>query len=145
MSNTHDLFAVGAQVERGVGRLEPERAKACKYGDPLCPCQDGDMCHYEGPNPMTPPTIDDIDTADHVHHAPSGEDWVVAYVAADRLAWCGWPQGQAALADCTLLKKATPGELDKLLREMADMDGNDMRAAYARGRLAARHEPPNVI
>lgn len=25
----------------------------CKYGDPLCPCQDGDMCHYEGPNPMT--------------------------------------------------------------------------------------------
>lgn len=46
----------------------------------------------------------DIDTGDHVHHAPSGEDWVVAYVAADRLAWCGWPQGQAALADCTLLK-----------------------------------------
>ena len=27
----------------------------CKYGDPTCPCQDGDMCHYEGPNPMTPP------------------------------------------------------------------------------------------
>jgi len=20
---------------------------ACKYGDPLCPCQDGDACHYE--------------------------------------------------------------------------------------------------
>ena len=20
--------------------------------DPLCPCQDGDMCHYEGPNPF---------------------------------------------------------------------------------------------
>jgi len=27
----------------------------CKYGDPLCPCQDGDSCHYEGDNPMTPP------------------------------------------------------------------------------------------
>jgi hypothetical protein len=27
----------------------------CKYGDPFCPCQDGDLCHYEGPNPMTPP------------------------------------------------------------------------------------------
>ena len=26
----------------------------CKYGDPTCPCQDGDMCHYEGPNPMQP-------------------------------------------------------------------------------------------
>jgi len=19
----------------------------CKYGDPTCPCQDGDMCHYK--------------------------------------------------------------------------------------------------
>ena len=28
---------------------------ACKYGDPFCPCQDGMLCHYEGPNPMTPP------------------------------------------------------------------------------------------
>jgi hypothetical protein len=25
----------------------------CKYGDPFCPCQDGDQCHYEGENPMT--------------------------------------------------------------------------------------------
>lgn len=31
------------------------RSRTCKYGDPLCPCQDGDMCHYEGPNPMRPP------------------------------------------------------------------------------------------
>jgi len=30
---------------------------ACKYGDPYCPCQDGDMCHYEGPNPMPPPKV----------------------------------------------------------------------------------------
>jgi hypothetical protein len=27
----------------------------CKYGDPFCPCQDGDTCHYEGNNPMTAP------------------------------------------------------------------------------------------
>src|ERR1017187_1999257 len=27
----------------------------CKYGDPFCPCQDGDQCHYEGINPMKPP------------------------------------------------------------------------------------------
>lgn len=27
----------------------------CKYGDPFCPCPDGDMCHYEGPNPMPAP------------------------------------------------------------------------------------------
>ena len=27
----------------------------CKYGDPFCPCQDGDMCHYEAPNPLPAP------------------------------------------------------------------------------------------
>lgn len=27
----------------------------CKYGDPTCPCQDGDPCHYEGENPMNVP------------------------------------------------------------------------------------------
>jgi hypothetical protein len=25
--------------------------RPCKYGDPTCPCQDGDMCHYEGEDP----------------------------------------------------------------------------------------------
>lgn len=25
---------------------------ACPHGDPTCPCQDGDVCHYEGPDPM---------------------------------------------------------------------------------------------
>lgn len=24
----------------------------CPYGDPTCPCQDGDPCHYEGDDPM---------------------------------------------------------------------------------------------
>ena len=27
----------------------------CKHGDPYCPCQDGDACHYEGENPMPVP------------------------------------------------------------------------------------------
>lgn len=31
--------------------------KVCKYGDPFCPCQDGDPCHYEGKNPMPAPVI----------------------------------------------------------------------------------------
>ena len=30
--------------------------KPCLYGDPCCPCQDGDPCHYEGENPMRPPS-----------------------------------------------------------------------------------------
>lgn len=34
---------------------EEPKPKRCRYGDPSCPCQDGDICHYEGENPMTPP------------------------------------------------------------------------------------------
>lgn len=75
-----------------------------------------------------------IDTADHVMHGPSGETWLVAYVQGDRLAWCGWPEGEAALADCTLVKKATPEERNKLLLELADCT-NDRRGRYARQRL----------
>lgn len=35
----------------------------CPYGDPTCPCQDADMCHYEGERPMTPPTGGPSDAA----------------------------------------------------------------------------------
>lgn len=27
----------------------------CPYGDPYCPCQDGDPCHYEGDDAMNAP------------------------------------------------------------------------------------------
>ena len=26
------------------------RGVPCPHGDKSCPCQDGDLCHYEGPN-----------------------------------------------------------------------------------------------
>lgn len=74
-----------------------------------------------------------IDTADHVHHEPSGEEWVVAYVRNGKLAWCGWPCGEANLSDCRLIRKATDAERDRLLREMSDC--NDPRGSYARERL----------
>lgn len=77
----------------------------------------------------------EIDTADHVHHAPSGEDWVVAYVRGDRLCACGWPHTLAALSDCRLIKKATPADRDQLLRDMA-RNTEDDRGSYARERLA---------
>ena len=73
-----------------------------------------------------------IDTGDHVYHAPSGEAWVVAYVRGDRLAWCGWPQGEAALNDCMLVKKATPDERDALLREIASSGSNLERCVCLR-------------
>jgi hypothetical protein len=73
-----------------------------------------------------------IDTADTVVHGPSGERWLVAYVRGEYVAWCGWPQGEAKLTDCELVKKATTDEREKLLREMAGMnDEGDPRCRYA--------------
>ena len=46
--------------------------KKCKYGDPRCPCQDGDQCHYEGKNPMTPPSVHSASRSGG-HEQPSGE------------------------------------------------------------------------
>lgn len=76
-----------------------------------------------------------IDTGDYVHHAPSDENWVVAYVQGDRLAWCGWPEGEARLRDCTLVEKTTPEKRLRLLQEMAAMPGQDARKRYAQQRL----------
>lgn len=44
---------------------------ACRYGDPICPCQDGDMCHYEGPDPMTPPTPESDSTGTTTQQNPN--------------------------------------------------------------------------
>lgn len=56
---------------------------------------------------------------DHVRHKPSGEDWVVAYVDGDQLAWCGWPPGEANLSDCEIIKQATDAEHIELLERLA--------------------------
>lgn len=78
----------------------------------------------------------EIDTGDVVRHGPTGEKWTVACVRGDRLSWCGWPEGEAQLKDCTLVEKATPEARDKLLHEMAAMTESDHRGRYARRRLA---------
>lgn len=72
-----------------------------------------------------------IKTGDTVFHAPSGEKWLVAYVDGDRLAWCGWPPGIAALSDCTLLKSCSDGEHLELLHRLAEMRENDARKSHA--------------
>jgi hypothetical protein len=80
-----------------------------------------------------------IDTADIVLHAPTGERWVVAYVQGDRLAWCGWPEGEAKLSDCTLIEAATDEARLKLLNEMAAMPtSSDARCRFAKWRLGQR-------
>ena len=77
-----------------------------------------------------------IDTGDIVLHRPSGERWLVAYVRDDRVAWCGWPEGEAQLTDCELITKASAQGKSKLLQQLADSNHDDARARYARWRLA---------
>lgn len=52
-----DAIALMGRKSESASPALPEPKPACKFGDPLCPCQDGDACHYEGANPMTPPTV----------------------------------------------------------------------------------------
>lgn len=56
---------------------------------------------------------------DVVKHNPTGEEWIVAYVDGDRLAWCGWPPGEALTSDCTLVRAATDEQHLDLLKEVA--------------------------
>ena len=76
-----------------------------------------------------------IDTADHVRHGPSGEQWLVARVTKTHLYPCGWPPSCADLSDCTLIKRATLAERLKLLRELAA--GQGPHRDYALSVLAA--------
>lgn len=78
-----------------------------------------------------------IDTGDVVRHEPSGEEWLVAFVRGDNLCACGWPCSFTELKHCTLVKKATAQERADLLKQMADMNGDDPRKSYARAALQA--------
>ena len=49
-------FRTPAEAEQAV---EACFRPPCKHGDPFCPCQDGDLCHYEGANPMNTPRSGD--------------------------------------------------------------------------------------
>lgn len=77
-----------------------------------------------------------IRCGDHVHHTPTGEDWVVAWAdpETDDLAWCGWPNGIARLSDCTRIKQATAYEHMSTLRGV-------LRCGDSRSAAAARLYP----
>lgn len=69
-----------------------------------------------------------IEIADAVHHAPSGEDWVVARVDETHLWPAGYPPCRALLSDCTLLTKATQTQRDEMTKRLRKMPDNDERA-----------------
>ena len=62
-------------AEAEVARLTTK----CKYGDPMCPCQDGDACHYEGDNPMTPPPIAALKA--RIANYQASRDWAIDTLA----------------------------------------------------------------
>jgi hypothetical protein len=78
-----------------------------------------------------------IDTADTVLHRPSGEEWLVAFVENGRLCACGWPCGYVPVKDCVMVDKAPEAERLELLRNMANISGDDPRKSYAIRALAA--------
>lgn len=84
-----------------------------------------------------------IRAGDHVHHTPSKEDWVVAYVDGEYLAWVGWPDGEAKASDCWLKKSCTDAEHLQWLREIAKSRvGRRSRMAQIElDRLAAQPMP----
>lgn len=66
---------------------------------------------------------------DIVKHGPTGEEWLVAYVDGEHLAWCGWPEGEARVADCTLVRAVDDERHLFWLRECAKSDGRRARMA----------------
>lgn len=80
-----------------------------------------------------------IRTGDTVLHKPSGESWVVACVRGDYLAWCGWPEGEAKLADCELQTSATDEQHWYWVQQIAEANAG-FRSRYCQSLLAS-HPP----
>lgn len=72
-----------------------------------------------------------IREGDTVAHGPSAEVWLVAAVDGKWLWPAGWPESQAKVSDCQILKPATDKEHQAMLRQVADVSG-------PRGRIARR-------
>jgi len=81
--------------------------------------------------------MDNIDTGDIVHHSPSGEDWVVAFVEGDMLSPLGWPETIAKVSDCTLIKKATPEDRIMWQKDLLKLPASDIRGSWARNHVDA--------
>lgn len=77
-------------------------------------------------------------TGDAVLHRPSGEIWVVAYVDGEYMSWCGWPPGEAKVADCTVTRECSDKEhRDWLTQIFKSFDYDDKRGRMAKAALAS--------
>jgi hypothetical protein len=72
---------------------------------------------------------------DHIHHAPTGEDWLLAADERDgRVICCAWPEALGNASDCTLVRAVSDEDHVKVLRAVAEHDG--LRGVWARRDLA---------
>lgn len=64
-------------------------------------------------------------SGDVVLHRPSGETWVVAYADPETgyMSYCGWPDGEVPISDCTLTKAASDAEHHDWLDRIMAADG----------------------
>jgi hypothetical protein len=59
---------------------------------------------------------------DVVHHAPSGEDWVLATDEDDGGVYpMGWPSCRAKASDCRMVTRATDDQRYEVLRSVASI------------------------
>jgi hypothetical protein len=86
---------------------------------------------------MTSTAATKFRTADHILHKPAGEKWVVAYADHDagHLAPMGWPDCEAKISDCEIVKAATD---DEYLDAIADLAVSGDRRAKKATQIAAR-------
>jgi len=64
-----------------------------------------------------------IKAGDSVHHNPSNEDWVVAYVDYEdgSMSWLGWPEGRAKISDCKLTRSCSEEKSLEVIMDCAKM------------------------
>lgn len=72
-------------------------------------------------------------TGDHVIHKPSRETWVVAWADHETgyMAPCGWPECQAKIVDCYVIREASDDEYAEVCAELAASGRGDAHKANA--------------
>ena len=107
--------------------------------------------HYCSTTPKTEgsgasPCSRSFRAGDTVHHAPSGEDWLLATDEENgKVQACGWPESIAEAKDCQLLEPASDSErLDMLKTWAAEGKGyeheRDSRTRAARRQLSSEND-----
>lgn len=79
------------------------------------------------PTPIRPETAEGrtFKAGDVVKHGPTGETWTLACdQERDEIQWCGWPEGFAKAADCTLIKAASDEERMEMLEMVSKSRGD---------------------